>query len=289
MIAVAFPGQGIQKSGMVTELNSQQEECFTLASNILGYDLLDLCRNGPQDKLNLTKYAQPAIMVTCYASWLGLNPPVKPRVLLGHSLGLITALIVSGAISFQDGVKIVAKRGQLMHEMAPPGMMLVVLGMELFQVEEIVNRAKTHGVITVANYNSPHQFVLSGEREAIKFARQLALDAGAKRAMPLQVSGPFHSELMEAASEEFAAYLGGFSFNDPLYPVMSNSDNRLITNRTQVTMELIGGMTKPVKWIDNVLALPEMGVTKLLEIGPSKVLVGLTKRITGALELISFS
>jgi len=289
MIACAFPGQGVQKVGMVSDLYASQRRYFETASEILGYDLLQLCQEGPQEKLSSTQFAQPAVMVACIASWSEYIMTATPSILLGHSLGLVTAFIAAGAVEFSDGVRIVARRGELMHDAPVPGQMTAILGLELDAVQEIVEEAGSRGTVAVANYNCPGQFVLSGETGAVEYAGELALKKGAKRAVKLDVSGPFHSSLMQGPAEHFARFLEQFRFADPKYPVISNINSRLITSAEQVKMELVAQLTNPVDWIGNIQALEQLGGTQLVEIGPGSVLTGLTKRITKNLELISFA
>lgn len=288
MIACAFPGQGVQKVGMAADLYASQKRYFDQASEILGYDLLELCQKGPLEKLSSTQYAQPAIMVTCISFWSEYIKTATPKVLLGHSLGMVTAFIAAGAVEFSDGVKIVARRGELMHDSPTPGQMTAILGLDADTVEEIVAQAQQVGTVTVANYNCPDQYVISGQTEAVEHASKLAEERGAKRTIKLGVSGPFHSGLMERAAEQFGRYIEQFAFSDPKYPVISNINSRLITTAEQVKMELVAQISKPVDWIGNIKALEQLGATALVEIGPGNVLVGLTKRITENLELISF-
>ncbi|HKM17131.1 MAG: ACP S-malonyltransferase [Firmicutes bacterium] len=288
MIAAAFPGQGVQHIGMAGELNATRCEYFDRASEILGYNLLELCQSGPIEQLSNTRFAQVAIMVTCISHWAILSKTVTPQVLLGHSLGEVTALIASGAIGFDDGVRITAKRGELMAACAKVGKMVAVLGLDCTVVESIAAQAAACGSITIANYNSPEQCVLSGEVEAIDYACDLSVQRGARRVVRLKVSGPFHSPLMQEAAEGFEAYLKDFSFSDPKVPVISNINSGLITGSEQVKMELVGQITSSVQWINNIHAIERLGVAKLVEIGPGKVLTGLTRRIAKTMEVISY-
>jgi len=288
MIAVAFPGQGVQHVGMVGNPSSYQLPYFSRASELIGYDLLKLCQNGPIEQLSNTRYAQVAIMVTCISHWANLSQYAKPDVLLGHSLGELTALVASGAIAFDDGVLIAAKRGELMDECGGEGRMAALLGLELQTVETIVEQAAEQGVIVVANYNSPGQYVVAGEEKPIEYASRLALEHGAKRVVRLPVSGPFHSPLMQKAAVQFAGYLQSFTFADPAIPVISNVNSGLITRGDQVKMELVNQITSPVRWIDNIQAVERMSVHKLIEVSPSSVLIGLVKRITRSMELVIY-
>lgn len=288
MIAVAFPGQGAQYVGMAGELDQMRLEYFARASDLLGYDLLELCQKGPIEQLSNTRYAQPAIMVACISHWAALTQNVRPDVLLGHSLGELTALVAAGAVGFDDGVLIAAKRGELMDVYGGEGRMAAVLGPDLDAVEAIVEQASGHGTIVVANYNSPSQFVLAGTDQAVEQAEKLALERGAKRVVKLRVSGPFHSPLMQEAAEQFACYLQSIVFADPMIPVISNVNSGLITRGDQVKMELVNQIASPVRWIDNIKAAERMGVRRLIEVGPGNVLINLAKRITKDMELVSF-
>lgn len=280
MIAVAFPGQGSQKVGMAQEISQDSKELFAEASQILGYDLLDLCNDGPLDKLSSTEFAQPALLVTCYALWRTVAKETTAKVFIGHSLGQITALVAAGAISFSDGVKIVAQRGKLMNECPAVGGMSAILGLEADQVEKLCQEASSFGIVNVANYNSPGQIVVSGERKALEHVGSQALEFGAKRIIPLAVSGPFHSVLMQPAAEEFKAFLNGMIFQAPQFPVVSNHRNVLITTASEIKQELVDQLTNSVQWINNIKLLESMGINKLVEVGPTAVLTGLTKRIS---------
>mgnify|MGYP000915457365 FL=1 len=288
MIAVAFPGQGTQYVGMAGSLTTDQRTYFDQASEYLGYDLWELCQQGPEEQLMLTQYAQPAIMVTCLSLWSKLRQCISVDVFLGHSLGEVTALVAAGAISFGDGVKIVAKRGKLMQHSFVPGKMVALIGLTEELVEKLIQEVHPNGYVTIANYNAPGQLVISGDLQAVDQVANKAVAIGAKRAIPLQVSGPFHSELMRAASEEFAVFLDQFTFSDPQYPVVSNVNIRLITSSKQVKMELVQQITSPVRWIDNIKHLERLGLSEFIEIGPGNVLCGLVKRISPQLRLTSY-
>ncbi|HHX01816.1 MAG TPA: ACP S-malonyltransferase [Firmicutes bacterium] len=288
MTAVAFPGQGIQHVGMAENHNPIRIEYYTRASAVLGYDLLELCQIGPMEQLSNTRFAQVAIMVTCISHWAVLSQTTQPQLLLGHSLGEVTALVASGAISFEDGVQITAKRGELMDDYAGEGQMVAVLGLDLGTVEKIVEQAFGYGTVTIANYNSPGQFVLAGEPGSVDYASRQAQQRGARKVVKLQVNRPFHSPLMQKAADQFAIYLQGFSFSDPLIPVVSNINSGLITSKDQVKMELVNQITSSVQWIDNIQAIERMGIVRFIEVGPGNVLIGLTKRITKNMELVSY-
>lgn len=285
MIAVAFPGQGAQKVGMVSSLSPQAQVCFDTASELLGYDLYTLCNLGPADTLTQTEFAQPALLVTCYSRWLDVVNSTPVQVFAGHSLGLITAMVAAKCISFSDGVRIVQKRGQLMANCGPNGSMVATLGLETSLVEQLCERAREHGWIQIANYNAPGQIVVSGEQSSLDYFGLLAKDAGAKRVIPLDVSGPFHSRLMEPAALAFKTFLGEIEFLDPAVPIVSNYESKLLTKKADIPKELVAQLTHSVQWIANVVFLESLGITELVEVSPNSILVGLTKRITKNLKL----
>lgn len=287
MIVVAFPGQGAQKVGMAENLTQNQLHYFHKASSVLGYDLLKLCNQGPLEKLSLTQYTQPALMVSCISLWSELKRITNVQVLAGHSLGEITALIASGAVDFLDGVKITAKRGELMSRHSQGGM-AAIIGLDAAQVKKIVEESKYLGIISIANYNAPGQFVISGESNAVKSAARLALAVGAKKVVPLRVSGSFHSSLMQPVGTEFLAYLNQFKFKDPKYPVISNINSHLITTAGQIKNELGRQLTTSVQWIENVLQLKSLGMTEFIEVSSVSVLAGLTRQITADIKIVSY-
>lgn len=287
MIAVAFPGQGSQKVGMVDQLTSEQKQYFSEASSILGFDLLDLCKTGPQEKLSLTQFAQPALLVTSISLWSTIADNYNPSYFLGHSLGEVTALVAAQAISFSDGVRIITKRGELMAASDVSGGMVAIIGLDEDKVEKICANSDLNQKLTLANYNSPGQMVISGPNTALEKAKEQAMLAGAKIVIPLSVSGPFHSELMSPASDLFGKYLDGFTFQAPKIPVISNIDSQPITTAMEIKQELVDQLTKSVRWIDNILQLETLGVTDLYEVGPGTTLIGLTKRITKNIKLHS--
>lgn len=285
-IAVAFPGQGAQKVGMADRsVGGDGEVFFSQASAILGYDLLDLCMNGPDNRLGQSRYAQPALLVTGISVWSQLKAKIKPQVFAGHSLGEITALVAAEAISFADGVRLVLKRGELMEACSSDGGMVAILGLESDQVAEICRNASESGWVQPANYNAPGQIVISGKTAGLERASELAKDAGARRVVPLNVSGPFHSKLMEPAAIEYSQFLVEIPFQDPVVPVVSNAKNELITKGSELREELTSQLTNPVRWIENVGFMESLGITELVEIGDAPVLIGMTKRISRKMKL----
>lgn len=283
MIAVAFPGQGAQKVPMPKMITANEKVYFFLASEILGYDLWEICQSDPKQQLSLTQYVQPALLVTCISKWKMLATCYAATYFAGHSLGTVIALVAAGAIDFLDAVKIVAKRGQLMAKVTG-GVMVAVIGLSEHVVEELCLDQRNHGVIAAANYNSPGQIVVSGERLPLEHFCDAALAAGAKRVINLPVSGPFHTELMGSAASEFADFLAIFNFAPPKAPVISNQNNVLITQAAQVRQELVCQLTEPVRWTENIHTLHALGVNRFVEIGPSSVLVGLVKRTIDSMK-----
>ncbi len=287
MIAVAFPGQGAQKVGMVTDISALAEEYFLQANDYLNYDLRDLCANGPAKKLSQTQYAQPALLVTCYTRWLDVAHDFSARVFAGHSLGLITAMVAAGGISFADAVSIVAKRGSLMANASGNGGMMAILGLDVDTVEKICKDACLHGYVQIANYNAPGQIVVSGEALGLQQMEERAVKAGARKIIALDVSGPFHSKLMKPVANEFSRFLQEIEFRNPKIPVVSNVKSIFLTTKDQLKSELISQLTSPVRWIDNIHFLESQGVTEFVEVSPNPVLLGLTKRISKGLKLTS--
>jgi len=284
--AVAFPGQGVQSVGM--GLPVRGTGCWHLleeASDILGYDLGRLLADGPEETLRQTNFAQPAVFVTCFALWRLYHEenPEPPAVFLGHSLGELTAFAASGAFSFADGVRLAAVRGELMG--AAAGGMLAVLGMDLPVVEAICAQVQPQYWVQVANINAPAQIVVSGEIPGLRMVEELAKRHGAKRVVPLRVSGPFHSQLMAPAAEEFRAYLAAVPFCDITVPVMSNHTSELLFGAEQIRKELAEQLTSPVRFTDNVRALAHMGVDTLIEVSPTAVLGPMAKRTVSTLKI----
>ncbi|NLY11534.1 MAG: ACP S-malonyltransferase [Firmicutes bacterium] len=288
-VAIAFPGQGVQKVGMADFVSGFVEEYYVYASQVLGYDLLKLCNEGPEDKLKQTVYAQPAIFVTSLALYSLVKERFNPAYFLGHSLGEVTAMVASEAISFQDGVKIVAKRAELMEKVsADSGGMLAIIGLDSKLVNQLCldTVSKTNEWVQVANLNSPEQIVVSGQIGALNEIQALANAQGAKRVIPLNVSGPFHSKLMEPAAKDFKEFLdSGFEFRNPIAPVISNGRNIVLTTGDEIKQELVLQLTAPVLWVDNIELLERMGIEGLIECSLTPVLSGFTKRIGANLRI----
>ncbi len=287
-IAFVFPGQGSQAVGMGLELAQQSQAAravFEAADEALGFALSDLCFNGPEEALRLTANTQPAILATSVAVLEALRekqPGFTPDFLAGHSLGEYSALVAAGALSFADAVKTVRARGQFMEEAVPAGQgaMAAVLGMERAALDEVCALVSASGhPVQLANLNSPGQIVISGSAEGVRLAGEKAKEAGAKRVMPLNVSGPFHSKLMAPAAEKLSAVLDGVTIRDASVPVVANVSARPVTQAEEIKQSLIEQVAAPVLWEDSVQWMVQEGVTVFVEIGPGKVLSGLIKKI----------
>ena len=282
-LAFVFPGQGSQKMGMLQDASEASADLFAEASSVLGYDLWDLVENGPEDQLNQTEYTQPALLTASIAllrlaQARGLP---SPDAVAGHSLGEYSALVAAGVLQFADAVMLVQKRGQFMQSAVPigEGGMAAVLGLDDEQVREVCIAASQGEVVQAVNYNAPGQVVIAGNNAAIERAIKGCKEAGAKRAMALSVSAPFHSELMKPAAEELTGVLNEVNFAKPKIIVVQNVDAAVHDDPEEIRENLIKQMYGAVLWTDTVLMMKQIGVTTLIECGPGKVLTGLTKRI----------
>lgn len=282
-LAFVFPGQGSQKMGMLQDAREASADLFAEASSVLGYDLWDLVENGPEDQLNQTEYTQPALLTASIAllrlaQARGLP---SPDAVAGHSLGEYSALVAAGVLQFADAVMLVQKRGQFMQSAVPigEGGMAAVLGLDDEQVREVCIAASQGEVVQAVNYNAPGQVVIAGNNAAVERAIKGCKEAGAKRAMALSVSAPFHSELMKPAAEELTGVLNEVNFARPKIIVVQNVDAAVHDDPEEIRENLIKQMYGAVLWTDTVLMMKQIGVTTLIECGPGKVLTGLTKRI----------
>jgi len=282
--AVAFPGQGIQRPGMAEQVKGTTVwRFFEEASDILGYDLGTLCLEGPEEMLNNTQHAQPAVFVTCFALWELAKERFEPRVFLGHSLGEITALGAAGAFDFADGVRLTKVRGQLMAQ-APKGGMTAVIGLDADAVRILCAEAAQSGFVQVANENSPSQTVVSGDLAGLEALAELARAKGAKRVVPLNVSGPFHSRLMGSAAEEFAQVVEKLSISACRTPVLSNDGETMIMEAGTVKSRLTAAMTEPVRFTAMVQRLRGLGIAEFAEVSPANLLISLARRIEPQLQ-----
>ncbi|MCF7496144.1 ACP S-malonyltransferase [Vibrio sp. L5-1] len=284
--AIVFPGQGSQAIGMLADLGEQYDvvkKTFAEASEALGYDLWALVQDGPVENLNETFRTQPALLTASVAIWrvwqeLGLE---QPENLAGHSLGEYSALVCAGVIDFKEAIKLVELRGQLMQEAVPAGVgaMYAIIGLDDEAIAKACEEAAQDEVVSPVNFNSPGQVVIAGNKAAVERAGALCKEAGAKRALPLPVSVPSHCALMKPAADKLAVALEALEFNAPALPVINNVDVIAETDPAKIKSALVRQLYSPVRWTEGVQAMNEQGVEKLLELGPGKVLTGLTKRI----------
>ncbi|MUJ29876.1 ACP S-malonyltransferase [Aliivibrio fischeri] len=289
--AIVFPGQGSQAVGMLAELGEQHEvvtQTFAEASDALGYDLWSLVQNGPAEDLNQTFRTQPALLATSVALWRVWQEQglAQPSVLAGHSLGEYSALVCAGVIDFKEAIKLVELRGQLMQEAVPAGVgaMYAIIGLDNESIAKACEEAAQGEVVSPVNFNSPGQVVIAGNKDAVDRAGVLCKEAGAKRALPLPVSVPSHCALMKPAADKLAVALENIEFNTPTLPVINNVDVIAETDPAKIKDALVRQLYGPVRWTEVVEKMAEQGVETLYEVGPGKVLTGLTKRIVKSLS-----
>ncbi|HHQ6546329.1 TPA: ACP S-malonyltransferase [Serratia fonticola] len=288
--AFVFPGQGSQTVGMLADLAAQfpiVEQTFSDASAALGYDLWQLVQTGPAEELNKTWQTQPALLaasVAIFRVWQqqGGNMPV---MMAGHSLGEYSALVCAGVLDFAAAIRLVELRGKLMQEAVPEGTgaMYAIIGLDNASIAKACEESAQGQVVSPVNFNSPGQVVIAGNKEAVERAGAACKAAGAKRALPLPVSVPSHCALMKPAADKLAVALQDITFNAPLVPVVNNVDVRAETAPEAICSALVRQLYSPVRWTESVEFMAAEGVTLLLEVGPGKVLTGLTKRIVDTL------
>ena len=286
-----FPGQGAQQVGMLADIASdfpQVAETFSEASDALGFDLWALTQNGPDSQLNQTFNTQPALLAASTALWRIVAaecPALHVTAAAGHSLGEYSALVAADAIDFSDAIRLVRRRGELMEEAVPAGQggMAAVLGLDDEAIQHVCADAAAAGVVEPANFNAPGQIVIAGEVSGIEKAVVLAKEAGAKRALPLAVSGPFHSSLMKAAAESFREDLAAINWRAPAFPVFHNVSNAPATLQ-EIPERLLAQLYSPVNWTGAVPAI-RSHAELAVEFGPGKVIAGLNKRIDKSLAI----
>lgn len=285
MKAFVFPGQGSQYVGMGKELNAQSNLAgllFRQANEVLGFDITSIMFAGTDEQLKETKVTQPAVFLDSVIAASCLDEDFKKSMMAGHSLGEFSALVVSGALAFEDGLKLVAARANAMQKAceANPGTMAAIIGLPDEKVEEICAEVSTDGnVVVAANYNCPGQLVISGNVDAINAACEKLKEAGAKRALPLKVGGAFHSPLMQPAKDELEAAIEKTTFNAPKCPVYQNVDAKPHTEPEVIKANLIAQLTSSVRWTASVQAMIADGADDFTECGPGKALQGMIGRI----------
>ena len=295
MYSFIFPGQGAQKVGMgqsLYETSPAARSVFEEADDSLGVNLSQVMFEGPTETLQDTAYTQPAIMTVSIAIWrawqefLGASAP-QPMAVAGHSLGEYTSMVVGGVMDFSDGVRLVRERGRLMHEAseARPGSMAAIIGLDEIVVAQVAQDAG----VELANINSDDQIVISGDKMALARAMDLASARGAKKVVPLAVSGAFHSRLMELAQEGLTDAIDGITLRDPQFPVVANSTGAPITNAEQARQELLTGLCNCVLWKHSVQLMINSGANRFVEFGPARVLSSLVRRIDPGVEALTLS
>jgi [acyl-carrier-protein] S-malonyltransferase len=295
-IAFVFPGQGSQTVGMGKQLAEQYPEVmeyFTKADDTLSFNLSKLIFEGPQEELTQTANTQPALLTTSAAILERFRKSsIKPDFVAGHSLGEYTALVAAGALTFEDGVFAVRKRGEFMEGAVPngEGSMAAILGLGREPLSEVTAEVSESGFpVSLANLNCPGQIVISGSRKGVELAGEKAKEAGAKRAIPLEVSGPFHSSLMKPAASQLREVLDGLDMKDAQIPVIANVSAKPMTAAEEMKENLIEQLYSPVLWEDSVVKMIDLGVDTFIEIGPGKVLSGLIKKINRSVKIYSIS
>jgi [acyl-carrier-protein] S-malonyltransferase len=289
-IAVVFPGQGSQTLGMLADLAAAHpvvEETFAEASSALGYDLWQLVQQGPAEELNKTWQTQPALLAASVAIWRVWQQQngTQPVLMAGHSLGEYSALVCAGVLDFKQAISLVELRGKLMQEAVPAGTgaMYAIIGLDNDAIAKACEESAQGQVVSPVNFNSPGQVVIAGNKEAVERAGAACKEAGAKRALPLPVSVPSHCALMKPAAEKMAIALENVTFSAPQYSVVNNVDVKVETSPEAIRSALVRQLYSPVRWTESVEYIAAQGVEQLLEVGPGKVLTGLTKRIVDTL------
>lgn len=293
--AMVFPGQGSQTVGMLAELAGDYpivQETFKQASEVLGYDLWQLVQEGPAEELNKTWQTQPALLtasVAVYRVWQQKYPELKPEVMAGHSLGEYSALVCAGVLDFQDAVKLVELRGKLMQQAVPEGTgaMYAIIGLDNDAIINACKQAEQGEVVSAVNFNSPGQVVIAGAKAAVERAAALCKEAGAKRALPLAVSVPSHCALMKPAADQLSVSLESITLKEASVSVLNNVDVKNEIEADAIRNALVRQLYSPVRWTETVEKMAQNGVEVLVEVGPGKVLNGLTKRIVDSLQAVS--
>lgn len=293
-LAFVFPGQGSQKVGMLAELAAEHavvKTTFAEASDALGFDLWQMVQEGPQETLNLTEHTQPMLLtasIACWRVWESLREE-RPVLLAGHSLGEFSALVCAGVIGFADAVTLVRNRGRYMQTAVPvgEGAMAAIIGLDDNVIREACEASAGNEVVSAVNFNAPGQVVIAGHAAAVERAMEACKAAGAKRALPLPVSAPFHTSLMKPAGEQLARDIEALVFKAPLIPVVHNVHAKTESDPDKIKRLMVEQIYSPVRWVECVQAMVAHGVTVTVECGAGKVLGGLNKRIDGSLTCLA--
>lgn len=284
--AFIFAGQGSQYIGMGKDLYENISVCrevFDKANDILGFDIKDLIFNGNKEELDITENTQPAILITSIAAKKAIEEKgIKADVVAGLSLGEYSALVTSEVLNFEEAVALVKKRGRFMQEAVPVGVgsMAAIIGLPLEKLKAALEKARENGIVEIANYNTNNQIVVGGEKEAVKKAMELALEAGAKRAIELKVSGPFHTSLLEKASIKLREELQNIKFNKPKVKTISNVTAEIIDDKDDIKSLLFSQVKSSVRWSESIEKMLNMGVDTFIELGPGRVLSSFIKEIS---------
>ncbi|MDX7999617.1 ACP S-malonyltransferase [Xenorhabdus sp. Reich] len=292
--AMVFPGQGSQSLGMLADLASEfplVEQTFAEASAVLGYDLWALVQQGSTEELNKTWKTQPALLAASVAIWRVWQEKggKAPSMMAGHSLGEYSALVCAGVLEFQQAIQLVELRGKLMQEAVSEGQgaMYAIIGLDNESIAKACEESAQGQIVSPVNFNSPGQVVIAGDKDAVERAGAACKAAGAKRALPLAVSVPSHCALMKPAAEKLSAVLQEVVFNQPQFPVVNNVDVKIENSADAIRDALVRQLHNPVRWTESVEYIAGQGIEQLLEIGPGKVLTGLTKRIVDTLSAVA--
>lgn len=299
MIAFVFPGQGSQHVGMAKEIyeqNQESKDLITQACDVLKQDLKSLMFEGPTEELTLTENAQPALLVNSvmlFSYLLKQMPDLKHKLkaVAGHSLGEYSANVAAGTIDFADALKMVKLRGRAMQQAVPVGVgaMAAIIGLPIDEIQNVINKnIKTDEICVVANDNCPGQTVISGNTNYVEIVMEACRQAGAKRALPLNVSAPFHSPLMQPAADVMQQAIGKIAFNKPEYNLYTNVTAKKIEPKQNPAELLVQQITAPVRWVEQIQQMHKDGITTFVEVGPGKVLTGMIKRIVPNAKVISF-